>query len=341
MRSQVEFEELVTEAQVNIETFVRRIGQNRVYAAYSGGKDSQATLELSRWCYPKLLAVHNDHPGEKIDRDDVLVVKQPKLETVPQFLRTVDLVGQIDGTRQDEDKTVIFDGVEIHRSKMPGPMTEKGVFDLQCLFPLWNWTEEDVFRYLNNRQGASVKVRDVRVGYEGEGPLLGRKTLYCRYPGELKLEMNSGALSEVNKYGTLSSIYFTADYITQSLMRWIYAANPEVFFTVEVPLNQVHQGYLESNTRYDNLMWFINCTEYQPMKPRDNVYIKVEATVGDWNRPLDVANRYGRDGHHVLFMPSPTGTTPSALGAWMMAIIGEVHKNVRVMPPVHKLLGIP
>jgi 3'-phosphoadenosine 5'-phosphosulfate sulfotransferase (PAPS reductase)/FAD synthetase len=56
----------------------------------------------------------------------------------------------MDGTRQDENKTVIFDGEEIHRSKMTGDSTSRGVFGVPAVFPIWDWTESDVYSYLGS-----------------------------------------------------------------------------------------------------------------------------------------------------------------------------------------------
>src|SRR5260370_449104 len=123
-------------AQDKIRQTVEQFGINRVYAAYSGGKDSLAVLRLCRELHPQMLAIHNSHEGETIDKDmpGVFCILKPKFEKVPLFLKAVDLVAKIDGTRQDEDKTVIFDGAEIHRSKMPDWKTSHGVFGLHCCF---------------------------------------------------------------------------------------------------------------------------------------------------------------------------------------------------------------
>lgn len=143
--------EKVQEAQNRIEKALGWFNRNQCYGAYSGGKDSRAVLQIVRSVYPNVLVIHNGHAGEDIgDVDGVLCVKEPKAAMVPIFLQTVDLKLQFDGTRKDEDKTVIFEGQEIHRSKMPGWSTSQGVFGLNCVFPIWDWTEEEVFEYLRN-----------------------------------------------------------------------------------------------------------------------------------------------------------------------------------------------
>lgn len=343
MRSAEEFEKLVLTTLDRIDAFGQRYGVNHIYAAYSGGKDSQAVASLSQRVYPHILLVHNEHPGEVCDRTDVLIVRGPKKENVPAFLKTVDLVGQIDGTRQDEDKTVIFDGKEIHRSNMPHYETEHGVFDLACLFPLWDWTEEDVLRYLNGRRYDPIKVRDVRVGYEGEGPLLGTKTLYCRYPGNLPINGKAVAEPDSLTYGAVNAIYVTADYITEALMYFVGTGlGLKMEATIEVPLEQMDWGYIAGG--WERLRWFVRCTKYQKIEKKGipQLFIKIEIDPSsDWAPEIALATEYAKDGHDVLLMPLVGNRDPKAIGQQMMAVISHIHPKVRLMPPVHKLLGIP
>lgn len=135
-----------------IQQIVNRLGRNRVYVAVSGGKDSIAVVSLMKEAMgdSPLTLVHNTHYGEDVTHVPwpMLIVKGPKNDVVPEFLRCVDLACQIDGTRRDENKTVRYDGVEIHRSKMPGDYTDDGVWGLAVLFILVDWTEADVYEYL-------------------------------------------------------------------------------------------------------------------------------------------------------------------------------------------------
>lgn len=133
-----------------IEDAINKHG-NKIYVSYSGGKDSKALVKLTKEVYKdNLLIIHNGHIGEKVeDTHGILIVKKPK-ENVLEFLKLVELEAQLDGTRRDEDKTVRFDGKEIHRSEMPSHKTNDGVFGLIVYFPFFDWTEEEIFAYLNS-----------------------------------------------------------------------------------------------------------------------------------------------------------------------------------------------
>ena len=137
---------------LRIQETVRVLGKDKVYVAVSGGKDSIAVVSLMKEAMGEnsLTLVHNTHTGEDVSHVPwpMLVVRAPKYDVVPKFLGLVDLVCQIDGARRDEDKTVRYDGVEIHRSMMPGDYTEDGVWGLKVLFVLADWTEADVYEYL-------------------------------------------------------------------------------------------------------------------------------------------------------------------------------------------------
>lgn len=126
-------------------------GYNHTYVAFSGGKDSQAVVKLARLAFPTPIIIHNGHAGESIgNAAGVLCVKEPKATNVPKFIQTVDLKCQIDGTRRDEDDYVVFDGQQIHRSAMPRWHTLKGIWELAVFFPLWDWTESEVYEFLEN-----------------------------------------------------------------------------------------------------------------------------------------------------------------------------------------------
>ena len=124
--------------------------QNGLYVAFSGGKDSRAVLRMTKEIYPNILVIHNSHKGEDIgDQKGVLVVKSPKTN-VPKFLALTELTAQLDGTRQDEDDYVMVDGVDIHRSKLNKNYVKSGVFGLEAYFPLFYFTEEEVYEYLRS-----------------------------------------------------------------------------------------------------------------------------------------------------------------------------------------------
>jgi len=122
---------------------------NSIYVAYSGGKDSKVLLGMVKSIQQDVLVIHNCHEGEVCDKKGVLLIKGPKKEVVPKALAFLDITAQLDGTRQDEDDYVMIDGVDIHRSKMESNYTENGVWGLNVYFPLMQFTEEEIYYYLN------------------------------------------------------------------------------------------------------------------------------------------------------------------------------------------------
>ena len=122
---------------------------NKIYVAYSGGKDSKVILHLARKMNPNVLVVHNAHPEETCDlRRGVLIIKEPK-SNFKEFLQYVDLTAQIDGTtRFEEGKTVIFDGKEINRFDIPAAYNPRGVFSLEIYYPILEWEAADVWEYI-------------------------------------------------------------------------------------------------------------------------------------------------------------------------------------------------
>jgi 3'-phosphoadenosine 5'-phosphosulfate sulfotransferase (PAPS reductase)/FAD synthetase len=139
-------------AQGRMMDFVKDLGLNRVCIGFSGGKDSRCILDMARDLYPHIITIHNGHTGEDPgDEDGVLCIHPPKAENAPAFHKLVDIKGQIDGTRRDEDDYVMIDGVDIHRSKMTGPFASGGIWGLEVCFPIWDWTEEEVYFYLGER----------------------------------------------------------------------------------------------------------------------------------------------------------------------------------------------
>lgn len=141
----------VKEAKVLIKKALKKHG-NSIYVGFSGGKDSKALLKLVREIEPNILVVHNEHTGESIGKEKgVLIIKHPKKKNVSKFLKYVKLTAQLDGTRKDEDDYVMINGRDIHRSKMRYNYTKKGVWGLEVYFPLFHFTEEEVYEYLGKK----------------------------------------------------------------------------------------------------------------------------------------------------------------------------------------------
>jgi len=350
MHSRREFLAKVGAAQDLIRSTAERYGVNQVCAAFSGGKDSQAVLRLCRSLYPHMIAIHNGHAGEDIHGEPgVLCVKEPKAENVPQFLKTVDMRMQFDGTRQDEDKDVIFDGVNIHRSQMPGNLTENGVWGLGCCYPLFDWTEEDVFQYLQETDPDPL-VDSVRVSYEGEGPQIGMKTMFARVASQPEHpedpeQQKLCSLSHLDMMGSgCAALYLNMDFLSQPVLNWINRQTVPV--TVDIDLDTYIQSVHDLVGAVDAML-FLDATNAEATAASlwdfdgQDVFIKitVDTSVG-FASAVAEANRFAEADYDVLLMPAFLSRTPLELGQIMIEVFSRIHPNVRIMPPVHHLLGI-
>lgn len=150
----------VDTALERIQELYRSVPDNEIYVGHSGGKDSCAVYNLTKLLIPNVTVIHNTkaitHPltvnflYELAQKQKIHFVPVGEME---QFLKSNGLTHQIDGTkacehdRAERDTTVRIDGVDVSRINM-GHKASGGVFDLNLLFPIYDWADEDVFDFL-------------------------------------------------------------------------------------------------------------------------------------------------------------------------------------------------
>lgn len=137
---------------------------SRIYVGHSGGKDSCVINHLTELAVESLdyRVVHTPKAnGTHPDTLEFLyyqVCLKQKVDFVPfhemeQYIRENYLKCQIDGTRRSEfdrgekSTTVIVDGVDVSREDM-SEKVDKGIFGLTLVYPIYDWTDEEVFQYL-------------------------------------------------------------------------------------------------------------------------------------------------------------------------------------------------
>jgi 3'-phosphoadenosine 5'-phosphosulfate sulfotransferase (PAPS reductase)/FAD synthetase len=70
------------------------------------------------------------------------------------FIKLTDLKCQVDGTRMDEftrtekSSDLIQNGENVSRENMQH-FVENGIFGLTILYPIYDWTEDEVWKYIN------------------------------------------------------------------------------------------------------------------------------------------------------------------------------------------------
>lgn len=154
-----------------------------VFVGHSGGKDSCVILHLAKQVFPHIHIVHNVKPilgtGDKEEdkltemypetlaflyeevckKNTVTLMHSSKME---DYVRSKGFLCQIDGARVAEAGRIgksanfIYEGQNINRAELPNYLTEGllpfGIFGLHICYPIYDWEDEDVFRYLIKNQ---------------------------------------------------------------------------------------------------------------------------------------------------------------------------------------------
>lgn len=158
------------ELNAKVETALGLIRDNaekfgdKIYAGTSGGKDSAALRHLTESLGLKIEWVHNAKPypfthpytvellySAAIDGQDLNFVHR---DHMGDFIKQRGYQAQLDGSRRAEfDRTdgkcttVMLDGEDINREQMP-PVLENSLFGLTFVYPMYDWSDQDVFDYL-------------------------------------------------------------------------------------------------------------------------------------------------------------------------------------------------
>lgn len=131
-----------------------------LYVGHSGGKDSAVIYTLTKMVNPDVLVVHNAKPSTHPDTIAYLyeLCYNQQVHFVPsseteRFIKEKGLKCQVDGTRIAEfnrtDKSAVFirNGVDVSRTEMT-EFEENGIFGLSLLYPIYDWTDEEVFSFI-------------------------------------------------------------------------------------------------------------------------------------------------------------------------------------------------
>lgn len=147
-----------------IETFVVNNSQ-RIYCATSGGKDSAVIMHLTSMVYPDCLFIHNpksethsntvEYLYKLGDRYNILYCKGSDM---PLIIKKYGFLGQIDGTkrcewnREGKSTDVIINGESVSRKIMDNNhWINSGIWGIQNLYPILEWSDEKVFEYCKER----------------------------------------------------------------------------------------------------------------------------------------------------------------------------------------------
>ena len=136
---------------------------SKMFVATSGGKDSTVILDLALRVNPNITIIHNPKPVTHPDTVQFLYELSQKLEVfyipssyMPNFIKRNHLKCQIDGTRisefnrTDKSSDIIINGQTVSRTEMTNH--GEGIWGLENIYPIYDWTDEDVFQYCRDNK---------------------------------------------------------------------------------------------------------------------------------------------------------------------------------------------
>lgn len=183
--------------------------------------------------------------------------------------------------------------------------------------------------------------KELKFGYEGEGPMIGRRTAYASFPAVPVQE----AANEANRKN-VDSLYFVIETDHLEFVKSLLLADLGLIkvVTIDFPVDS-YPAY----TRLWYPIRFIRCDHKTDVDIIPacaagvaNTYIKLVCEYdNDFEAFVNKANEIAEMGHTVLLMPDFLVNDPNALGKWMMWAFDRLHTRVRVCPPVHHVLGTP
>lgn len=161
-------------AMVRVHDAIAKFG-NKVFCGHSGGKDSVVIHHLTSRLLPSVWLVHNVKPLLDTVKDDPIakltamypetldflyskVAAKNKVHFMPasmmeQWVRDNNFKCQIDGARTAEafrpgkSANFIRNGINVNRTELT-PMVENGMFGLTVCYPIFDWSDDDVFDYI-------------------------------------------------------------------------------------------------------------------------------------------------------------------------------------------------
>lgn len=166
--------ELVKTALMRLEKLKEDFKDSSIFVGHSGGKDSVVITHLASQVFdkplllhtPKLLESDNLTPEEKLtqvyqstlnflysnvaQKYSMLFLPKQDMQT---WIKRLHLQVQIDGSRcyetsrQNKSSTYEVEGKLISREDLT-VFNNNGLFGLKILYPIYDWTDVDVWRYI-------------------------------------------------------------------------------------------------------------------------------------------------------------------------------------------------
>jgi hypothetical protein len=177
----------------------------------------------------------------------------------------------------------------------------------------------------------------VKIGYEGEGPRLGMKTLFLSPEDVLE---GRGTLHKAVEEFRPAAVYANVNQLNNIKLTQLRRKTLEFPLTVECPFDTISVDF----KKHEEVLFFLvadSCPDGVFYAQRvKNIFVKIRSFYEtDFDDDLDMANKWAKSDFQVLLMPE-WKAEPKQIGRCMMDVINKIHRNVRLMPPVQDLLEI-
>ncbi len=162
--------------------------------------------------------------------------------------------------------------------------------------------------------------------YEGEGRLIGTKTLFFTYSLDSKTTLKE---EDINK---LNNIYICSDIIDDKLINFINTYKN--FKTITLDIDAI---LYNENLPKCNYFLKSKCRKDLNIKNKELISIKVEIdNPSNFKNMVDVANYYADLNYDVYLMPMFI----NEVGIYMSEYFNIINNKVKTMPPTQLLIDI-
>lgn len=167
----------------------------------------------------------------------------------------------------------------------------------------------------------------MKISIEGEGDLIGIRTVFFDYPSEKHL------LQDQDDWKSkVAAVYVNADQIDFDLIQALVLS--DLRSTIECSFDVYDRQALN----HPSVRYFVDCDEYRRILA--SVWVKIQiftANEKEWKQKIEIANKFAKDGHPVMLMPVYIAENFVDL---YLKYRDLVNPHIRYAPPLQDLIGM-